>query len=427
MSQQVGTPFDRIDRERVVLRPGMKWQRTPGASAAWVADMDIAPASIIAQRLTEMIGQGDLGYPNWPRDHGSPGRTAFAEWTAQRYRWQISDTDHLAEFCDVVQAIQVMLHLCTQPGDGVVLHTPAYPPMFSAIASAGCELIDVPLEASRSVSGESVWESDLDHLEATLTGPVGSRAKVLLLCHPHNPTGKVFSRDELRRLGEIAERHDLVIISDEIHADLEYTGFSSTGPDQVPDQVSDHVEEPHVVMAAVSEQIASRTITIHSASKSFNLAGLRYAVAHIGPAEVRERLAGLPSHLFGAPNLAGVTAAVAAWTEPEAAMWLDQVRAHLARQRHLVSELLAEHLPEAIYHLPEATYLAWLDVRSLNLGDDPSEFWRSPDRGDHRVNLSPGPDFARAGYVRLNFATSSEILTEILTAMGQAVRSAPLR
>ena len=411
MNRDAITPFDRIDLEQVRLRPGVKWQRTPEALAAWVADMDIAPAGIIRQRLFELIGRGDLGYPDWPKGQGSPGRAAFRDWALTRYGWRISDPDHLAEFCDVVHAIEVMLYLCTQPGDAVLLHTPAYPPMFAAIRSAGCELLEIPLSPPSVGSPEVIWESDLDQLEAMLDGPLSSRAKVLLLCHPHNPTGKVFGREELLRLGAIAERHDLVIISDEIHADLEYSSQEGSG-------------SHHLVVASVSEQIAARTVTIHSASKAFNLAGLRYALAHIGPLWLRDRLAGLPSHLFGTPNLAGVTAAVAAWTEPEASIWLEQVRAHFLHQRQLLAELLAEHLPEVIYHVPEATYLGWLDVRALGLGEDPSEFWRSSDRGTDRVDLSPGPDFGRAGYVRLNFATSAAILTQIVTSMGRAVRSA---
>lgn len=411
MRQEGTCLFDGIDLDRVRLRPGTKWQRTPGALAAWVADMDIAPAAIIRQRLFELLGRGDLGYPSWPKNNvgigrSSPGRAAFVHWADTRYEWQISDTDHLAEFCDVVQAIQVMLHLCTEPGDGVILHTPAYPPMFDAIASVGCELLEIPLLPPSGAEAAGTWESDLTALQAMLDGPSGARAKVLLLCHPHNPTGKVFRPAELLALGEIAERHDLVIISDEIHADLE------------------HSEQRHVVVASLSSQIAARTVTIHSASKAFNLAGLRYALAHIGPVWLRERLSALPSHLFGAPNLAGVTAAVAAWTEPDALVWLEQVRTHFAAQRHLLGDLLAEYVPEVTYHSPEATYLGWLDARAMDLGDDPSEFWRSPDRGPDRVDLSPGPDFGRAGFARLNFATSAAMLTQIVVSMGCARRSA---
>jgi cystathionine beta-lyase len=392
-------PFDRVDLERVKHRPGTKWQRTPGALAAWVADMDIAPPGIVRRRLFETLGRGDLGYPHWPRDHGSPGRAAFVHWAHTQYAWDISDTDHLWEFCDVVQAIQVILHLCTHPGDGVILHTPAYPPMFGAIEATQCELIDLPLTAHNNR-----WEADLDLLTARLDDPALPTARVLILCHPHNPTGTVFTRSELQQLGDLAERYDLLIISDEIHADLE------------------HSATPHLPMAGVSTAIAERTITVHSASKAFNLAGLRYALAHVGPLWVRERLAQMPSHLFGAPNLMGVTAAVAAWTEPEALIWLRQVRAHFDAQRHLLADLLTEHLGEVRYQVPEATYLAWLDVRSLNLGEDPSAFWRSPDRGVMRVDLSPGPEFGRPGYVRLNFATSSEILEQVVQKMGAGLQ-----
>jgi cysteine-S-conjugate beta-lyase len=399
-------PFDHLDPDRVRQRPGTKWQRTPGALAAWVADMDIAPPGIVRRRLFETLGRGDLGYPHWPRNHGSPARAAFAHWARTQYEWEISDTDHLWEFCDVVQAIQVILHLCTRPGDGVILHTPAYPPMFGAITAAQCELIDLPLEPPEPLEPlkppddtAGTWGVQWDLLEQRLSDRSLPPARVLLLCHPHNPTGKVFTTEEMQQLGDLAERYNLLIISDEIHADLE------------------HSPKPHRPMAVVSAEIAERTVTVHSASKAFNLAGLRYAVAHIGPVWVRERLALMPSHLFGAPNLMGVTAAVAAWTEPEALTWLGQVRAHFDAQRHLLADLLSHHLPSVIYHVPEATYLAWLDVRSLNLGEDPSEVWRSADRRDYRVDLSPGPEFGRAGHVRLNFATSAAILEHVVHAM----------
>lgn len=414
-------PFERVDPEVAARRPGTKWQRTPGALAAWVADMDIPPAGIIRRRLFEMLGRGDLGYPHWPRGQGSPAAVAFAGWVADRYGWQIDASPgngsarEIVEFNDVVQGIEVMLHLCTQPGDGVILHTPAYPPMFGAIASAGCDLIAISAGPGSPGSPGALDAPDapaavdpLDDLAARLEGPEGQRARVLLLCHPHNPTGHVFTVTELRRLGEIAERHDLLIISDEIHADLEHLGHEA-------------VHGPHVPMAMVSPEIAARTVTLHSASKAFNLAGLRYAVAHIGPTWLRERLAGMPSHLWGAPNLAGVTAAVAAWTEPEAATWLSEVRTHLDRQRLLLAELLAAHLPEVRYMVPEATYLGWIDARPLDLGDDPSEFWRAPERGRWRVDLSPGPDFGTPGYVRLNFATSAGMLERIVEAMARGL------
>ncbi len=214
---------------------------------------------------------------------------------------------------------------------------------------------------------------------------------MLLLCHPHNPTGHVFGADELLALAELAERHDLLIISDEIHADLTYA------------------PRHHRPMALYAPE---RTVTLHAPSKAFNLAALRYAVMHLGPSWVRERVLGVPDHLYGEANLFGATAAYAAWADGDD--WLDAVLAHLDGQRHLLADLLHEHLPEVVYTPPAATYLAWLDCRALCLGDDPSaEFAR---RG---VRLSEGPNFGSEGlgHARLNFATSSGLLREIVSAM----------
>lgn len=398
-----GSPFDAIggddaSLERLGYRRGVKWQRTPGAIAAWVADMDIPPAGIIRRRLHELIGRGDVGYPHWPPPRGStPVRDAFMTRARDRWGWEIGDRSEIVELCDVVQGIQLVLYLATQPGDGVIVHTPTYPPMLDAIEQAGCRRIDLPAHISGSGNDRTV-SFDLDELDSRLEG---AGARVLLLCHPHNPTGRVFDREELTALADLARRHDLVIISDEIHADLTYE------------------QRSHLPMAALDADAAARTVTLNSPSKMFNLAGLRYAVAHIGPAELRERLAQLPDHLLGAANLAGVTGALAAWTEPEAQDWADAVLVHLDAQRHHLADLLATHLPEVGYSVPEATYLGWLDCRALDLGADPSEYWRREDRGRYRVDLSPGPDFGPGGdgFVRLNFATSAAMLERIVTAM----------
>lgn len=397
----MASPFDGIgagddDVARLVdRRRGVKWHRTPGALAAWVADMDVPPAGVIRQRLHELVGRGDVGYPQWAAAHaGSPARGAFVGWVATRYDWTIADRHELVELCDVVQGIQLALWLCTTPGDGVVVHTPAYPPMLAAIDAVGARRIDLPAQRA----GDGSWAFDLDDLEVRLRA---ERAKVLLLCHPHNPTGRVFLRPELEALAALAQRHDLIIVSDEIHADLTYSPHR------------------HVPMASLGPEVAARTITLHSPSKAFNLAGLRYAVAHIGPPWVRNRLASLPNHLLGAVNLPAAVAATAAWTEPAATQWLDDVMEHLDQQRHRLAALLARHLPKVRYAVPQATYLAWLDASALGWGDDPSGRWRNPPEGVDAVDLSPGPDFGPggAGFARLNFATSAALLERIVVAM----------
>jgi cysteine-S-conjugate beta-lyase len=218
--------------------------------------------------------------------------------------------------------------------------------------------------------------------------------RVLLLVNPHNPTGRVFDRAELTAIAEVAERHDLVVISDEIHADLAY--------------------EPHrhVPFASLGPEAAARTVTITSATKAFNLAGLRCSVAHVGDHRVREALAAQPPLLFGEVSSLGVLATLAAWREGDD--WLTEARATLERNRALV----AAGLPPGVrHHPPEAGYLAWLDCPDL--GPDPAEFFLT----EARVLLSPGPDFGPGGegFARLNFATSGPLLEEILRRLNDAV------
>ena len=383
--------FESVSLEWLQTKPGAKWNRTPVAIAAWVADMDFAPAPEVTAALTRAIATGDLGYPDWRSIVGESGATdAFVDRCAARYGWHIDAAD-TREFNDVVQAIQVVLHTCTSPGDGVVVHTPAYPPFLNSVEATGCRLVPIP--AQRAESSPTGWSFDYDALDATLRA---QPAKVLLLCHPHNPTGHVFQESELQVLAALGERHDLLIISDEIHADLTYAPL---------------IHRPMALFAP------DRTVSIHAASKAFNLAGMRYAIAHFGSQVARAAADALPEHLLGATNLMGAVAVEAAWREGD--QWLAAVVAHLDRQRLLLADLLAEHLPNIRYAPPAATYLAWLDCREIEgLGDEPSIKFL-----EHGVRLSEGPNFGSEGigFARLNFATSSTMLREIVQRMAAAV------
>jgi cystathionine beta-lyase len=221
--------------------------------------------------------------------------------------------------------------------------------------------------------------------------------RVLILVNPHNPTGRVFTRDELLALAQAAERYDLVVISDDLHADLTYAPHR------------------HVPFASLDPAVEARTVTVYAASKAFGLAGLRCAVGHVGVAALRQKLAALPP----APNVNvfGMRASLAAWTE--ATSWLDTVVDYLDANRRLVAEVVAESLPEIRHHMPEATYLSWLDCRNLGCGPDPAAYFR-----EHgRVELSPGSGYNPGGdgFVRLNFATPTPLLREILDRMVDAV------
>jgi cystathionine beta-lyase len=306
-------------------------------------------------------------------------------WSARRHGWQIDVADVLP-VADVVQGLQLVLHTCTAPGDRVVVHTPAYPPFMSSVEKTGREVVRLP--ARRDDTSVTGWSFDHEWLDVELTA---RPARALLLSHPHNPTGHVFSEAELRELAALAERHDLLIISDEIHADLTY---------------APHVHRPMARFAP------HRTVTVTAPSKAFAMPALRYAVVHFGSAAARAAVRTLPDHLLGTVSITAVAAATAAWTECDD--WLEAVLARLDANRHLVADLLAEHLPTVGYHVPAATYLAWLDCRALGLGDDPSQTFAA--RG---ARLSEGPNFGveGKGFARLNFATSSAVLRAIVERM----------
>ncbi len=223
------------------------------------------------------------------------------------------------------------------------------------------------------------------------------RCRVLFLVNPHNPTGRVLRRTELEELAELALRLDLLVISDEVHADLT------------------HAPHRHIPFASLGPEIAARTVTLTSGSKAFNLAGIRCAVAHIGPPEVRAAVDAHRGLLFGQVGVLAVEALKAAWTSGDA--WLADVHTVLERNRRL----LADRLPAGIRcRTPEATFLAWLDCRDLGLGTDPMPFFRD----EARVLLFSGPAFGAGGegFVRLNFGTSPGILEETLTRMDNALR-----
>jgi len=380
--------FDEAPVEWLRGKRGVKWHR-PGAGLipAWVADMDYPVAPAVRAAIEAALDRGDLGYPDWP-EH--PLAEPFARRMHTRYGWT-PDPGHVRGVTDLLQALQVVLTLGSRPGDGVVAFTPNYPPFLATIARMGRALIPVPL---RLVG--PVWTWDHDRLEADLARHGGAR--VLLLVNPHNPTGKVFTRPELARVAELARRHDLIVISDEIHAELV------------------HAPARHVPFAALGPEAAARAVTVTSATKAFNLAGLRTAVAHVGPAAVRTEWDALPPDLLGATNVLGVEATLAAWSQ--GGEWLTALRAHLCAQRdHLTGRIAA--IPGVAMRRPDAGYLAWLELADADLPADPAAWLREHAGGE----LSPGGDFGPGNEhrARLNFATTRPLLDEILDRVHDAL------
>jgi cystathionine beta-lyase len=380
--------FDELDLDQLRTRRGMKWAVAgPDELPAWVADMDFPIPPSVRAALVRRVDT-DLGYPTWTGSReGLELPEAFAERMERRYGCTF-DPSHVRQFTDVNQALQVVLHVATRPGDAVALHVPAYPPFLETLASMGRPL--VPIQMRETPEG---WGFDADRLAADVTRH-GCRA--LLLVNPQNPTGRSFRRAELLALADIALSHDLLVISDEIHADLVYQPGA------------------HIPFASLGTEIAERTITVTSATKAFNLAGIRCAVAHLGSRRVREAIAAQPKYLFGEVGILGVAATLAAWRESDD--WLAEVMTVLDGNRRR----LIEGLPPGVTgRLPEATYLAWLDCRALEIGPDPVAFFRER----AAVLVSGGPPFGPGGqgFARVNFATSGPILEEILSRISKAV------
>ena len=310
---------------------------------------------------------------------------------ASRFGWTV-DPDDVFTCTDLVQTSFASVLAFSEPGDKVVLQTPAYPPFRDAILGTGRVILEDRLQ-----DDGTRYVLDLDKLSKA----IDQKTRVMLFCHPQNPSGRVFDRDEITAIGKLAVEHDLIIVSDEIHADLVYPG------------------RKHIPMASISPEIAARTVTITSATKSFNIPGLRCGVMHFGSPALKTRFeARVPRKLLGQPSIAGIDATVAAWDECQD--WLDGTLQRLQSARDQVVDTFRREVPEARLYAPEATYLSWIDFSALRLGMPAGEFFLQ----NARVAASPGESFdeRRPEYLRLNFATSPEILNEILSRMVRAVR-----
>ena len=381
--------LDELDPVVLRNRRSEKWHTYPSdVLPVWVAEMDFPIAAPIQDELRRFVESGDVGYPIGLRETGLPD--VFCERMREGFGWS-PDPARVEILSEVVQGMYVALEAFSEPGQGIAVQTPIYPPFLGSIRDTGRELIDNPM-----LLGDAGMTFDLDGLASTIT----PETRMLLFCNPHNPSGRVYRRDELERLAEIAVEHDLVVVSDEIHGDLLFDGRT------------------HIPLATVGPEIARRTITLTSASKAFNIPGLRTAIAHFGdPALQRRFNTVLPRHARGGIGLFGLYATMAAWRWAQP--WLDEVVPYLAENRVFAERALAERIPEIGFIPPEATYLAWLDCRALDLRPSPSAHFLQ----HGRVALSEGRAFgeAWAGFARLNLATSRPILAEAIDRMSKAL------
>jgi cystathionine beta-lyase len=393
-------PLARLTLEQLRRRTSMKWRTHPeDVLPLWVAEMDVPLAAPVVEALHSALDLGDTGYP-----FGTAYAEALAAFAQERWGWDGLRVEHTAIVPDVMLGIVEVLRLITDPGDAVVVCSPVYPPFYAFVGHDAREVVEARLGPDLRIDPRALED-------AFVEGRRGGRRAAFLMSNPHNPTGVVHTRQELEAVAALARRHGVRVVSDEIHAPLVLPGSTFTPFLSVPG--------------------AENAFMLASASKAWNLAGLKAAVAVAGP-EAADELRLLPEEVGHGPSHLGVIAHTAAFRE--GVDWLDELLLGLDANRRLLGELIAEHLPEVGCIRPEGTYLAWLDCRRLGLHDDhgtdgpgvvsdvagPARMFLDK----ARVALSSGHVFGSGGegHVRLNFATSPAILREALARMGRAVR-----
>jgi cystathionine beta-lyase len=380
----VPNPLQVLSLDELRRRTSAKWRHYPeDVLPLFVAEMDVPLAEPVARALTEAIAIGDTGYP---AGNGYP--RALADFAADRWGWAIA-LERTALVPDVMLGLVEMLKLVTRNGDAVVLNSPVYTPFYRFIEHMDRRVIEAPLNAQQRID-LAVLDAAFDRARA------GGRPAAYAMCSPHNPTGTVHTREELTAVTELAARHGVRVVVDEIHAPIVY---------------ADATFVPYLSLPG-----SEGAFSLLSASKAWNLAGLKAAVAVAG-ADSATDLARMPAVVSHGPSHFGVIAHSAALRH--GGPWLEAVLAGLDANRRLLGELLTEHLPGVGYIPPQGTYFAWVDCRPLELADDPAAVFLK--RG--RVAVMSGPAFGTggAGYVRVNLATSAEIITEAVRRMAASV------
>jgi cystathionine beta-lyase len=374
--------FDDVDVERLRRRRTVKWSLYGrDVLAAWVAEMDFDTEPAVRAAIAAAVEREDFGYIPADLDELTTGCAAFMQ---TQYGWDVAPA-RVFPVADVLTGIRASFDVFDPERHPVVVPTPAYPPFFEIIELGGRAVEAVPMREGCL---------DVEGIDAAL----GRGARTVLLCSPHNPTGRVFTATELGALADVVERRRARVVADEVHAPLVYAGAR------------------HVPYAMISEATAAHAITVTSMSKAYNLAGLKCAQVIASNHEDAKRWRALRVFEVAGPTPIGIAASIAAYRPSP---WLTELVGYLDANRHFLVERLAQEAPAVTCNLPAATFLAWLDCHALQI-DDPARFFL--DRA--HVALSDGPPFGPGceHHVRLNFATSRGLLDRIVTAMGHALR-----
>ncbi len=328
----------KYDFDEIVPRRGTnsyKWDSAKDADVLpmWVADMDFRTAPAVIDALQKRVAHGIFGYTRVPDEYYD----AVTSWFARRHGWTI-DREWMIYTSGVVPAVSAVIKALTEPGDNVLVQTPVYNYFFSSIRNNGCFIVQSPL-----LRKGDTYEMDFDDLERKAADP---RTKVMLLCNPHNPVGRVWTCDELLRLGNICIRNGVTVVSDEIHCELVYPGYEYTP------------------FASLSEAFLHRSVTCLSPSKAFNIAGLQIANIVAYDKEVRQSIdKAININEVCDVNPFGVAATIAAYNEGEE--WLLQLIDYLGENYRVMKEYCDEHLPEFPLSKLEGTYLVWMDCSAL--------------------------------------------------------------
>jgi cystathionine beta-lyase len=378
--------FDEIIERRST--DSIKWGIHPAdVIPMWVADMDFRSAEPIVEALRERAAHGVFGYSR----PAHALTTVIQERMKRLYGWSVSEPE-IIFLPGIVTGLNIAFQAFAAPGDAVLAQPPVYFHFLRDPVQHGRVLQDPPLEQV----GDS-YEIDFDKFEKAIT----KETRVFVLCNPHNPVGRVFTRCELETIAEICLRHRLIICSDEIHCDLVYQPHH------------------HIPFAGISPEVENRTVTLMSPSKTYNIAGLECGYAVIKSEELRKKWRAVSFGIIPGVNIMGHVAALAGFRDSQD--WLDQVLAYLQLNRDLILTYLREKMPAIRMSKVEATYLAWLDCRRTGITKNPSEFFLNK----AQVALSNGDDFGQGGqgFVRLNFACPRKRLVQALDRMRLALEA----
>lgn len=381
-----------VDRNRTA---SLKWDHLQTIFGAddvlpmWVADMDFAAPPAVIRAMHERVEHGVFGYTLQTDTY----REAVAEWMHSRHGWNV--TPECIQFCPgVVPAMHLIVDNFTEPGDQVLIQPPVYPPFYRVVLEHGRELVENPLIRNEDGS----YRIDFEDMERSLSG---GNVKMMILCSPHNPVGRVWTRDELTRIAELCKQYDILVISDEIHADLVFEQGAMTP------------------FASLSEDAALRSFVCTAPSKTFNIAGLNTANVIIPDPEKRRKFAQvLDRFSLGSITPIGAAATEAAYRE--GAEWLDELLAYMRGNMEYIRDYIGAHIPEVKMHMPEATYLLWMDFRQLGMDD--KELTRFlVDKA--RLGLNSGSSFGKngSGFMRMNVACTRATVEEAMSRLNQAV------